>query len=77
MKYNAFRKMILKKHLYDNASGTGSDNTTDAEIVRNPNDYLAPIAGNDIVRKVSVAALVLLAVWVIIYVGKDIFKQIN
>ena len=46
MKYLTLKKLIHDYYRnHNNADGSGVDNTVDANITRDPNNYLAPVAG--------------------------------
>lgn len=72
MRYETFQFILKNKKrfaLYDNASGGGSDTTTDPSASSvNPNNFLAPLVSQKF-KKVLIAVVLIL---VIIYLFKKI-----
>lgn len=74
MTYETFKFIIAhkKRFLYDRATGTGSDNTTDPGAANvNPNAYLAPIIGKTSITSILIIIFVVLG---IVYFSKNLLK---
>jgi hypothetical protein len=70
MRYETFKFIIdnKEKFVFDNATTGGTDTSTDpgASVAVNPNNYLAPIiGGSDLIKTLSIIALVLGIVYLI------------
>ena len=78
MRYQTYKLILAReknRSLYDCATSTGTDGTTDATAKTvDPNQYLAPlIGGSPVIRALVIVSLVLL----IIYLSKSIFYGVH
>lgn len=62
--------------LFDTATGSGSDNTTDPGPKRDPNNFLAPIFGNELFTTLASIAAILIIIVVIIAAFRTLKNQI-
>ena len=71
MNYRTMMGVLRAREMYwaNNAVGSG-DNSTDATITRDPNDYLAPLAGNKFYQIIAIVAVLGLVIAVAVLAGK-------
>jgi hypothetical protein len=75
--YRAYRNILAKNSKFNNGTG-GGDNSVDPSPTRNPNGYLAPIAGNSsMITGVFLVVGYLLIVYLVVVIAKQFGHKIN
>jgi hypothetical protein len=64
MKYWVLKEIYRKSRLSNGADGSGVDSSVDKVVIRDPNQYLAPIIGKFTIIEVLFIVATVLSIWV-------------